>query len=107
MPLVGADVLADDRADEGEAEADVQAGEDPRGGGRDDDLSVTLRSLAPRMRALSTRLRSTSRAPWKALKKTGKNTRTTAEATLEAMPRPNQMTKIGASTIRGYGVGAP
>ncbi len=62
---------------------------------------VTLRLSAPRMRALATRLRSTSRAPWKALKNTGKNTSTTAEATLEAGPRPNQIRKIGASTIRG------
>ncbi|GAA3041595.1 hypothetical protein GCM10020000_20420 [Streptomyces olivoverticillatus] len=38
IPLVRPDVLADDRADEREAEADVQAGEDPGGGRRDDDL---------------------------------------------------------------------
>src|SRR3954453_3809392 len=62
---------------------------------------VTRRPCAPRIRALDTRLRSASRAPWKALKKTGKKTSTTAEATLEAGPSPNQITKIGARTILG------
>ena len=52
------------------------------------------RREAPRIRALSTRVRSTSRAPWKALKKTAKKTRTTAVATLrghaEAEPDDEQ-----------------
>ena len=58
------------------------------------------------MRALLTRLRSTSRAPWKALKKTAKKTSTTAVATFEVMPRPNQMTKSEASTMRGIALAA-
>ena len=40
--LVGAEELADDRADEGEAEADVQAGEDPGERRRQDDLTGDL-----------------------------------------------------------------
>ena len=78
QPLVGAEDLADDRADEGEAEADVQAGEDPGERGRQHDVPGDLPLDAPRIRALAMRLRSTSRAPWKALKKTAKNTSTTA-----------------------------
>ena len=35
------------------------------------------------------------------MKKTAKKTSTTAEATLEAGPRPNQITKSDASTMRG------
>ncbi len=64
------------------------------------------RGPAPRMRALSMRVLSTSRAPWKALKKTAKKTRTTAVATLEDMPRPNQITKSDASTMRGIAFAA-
>ena len=53
--LVGAGVLADDRADQGEAEGDVQAGEDPGGGaGQDDRASASAGAVAPRIRALST-----------------------------------------------------
>src|SRR5919199_1315112 len=64
------------------------------------DVRIWRRS-APRMRALSTSVLSTSRAPWKALKNTAKNTRTTAVAILDDMPKPNQMTNSDASTMRG------
>ena len=47
------------------------------------------------------RLRSTSWTPWKALKKTTKNTSTAASSTLEVMARPNATVKIEPSTIRG------
>ena len=47
------------------------------------------------------RLRSTSRAPWKALKKTTKNTSTTARTILELTPKPKATTKIDARTMRG------
>ena len=47
---------------------------------------VSWRSLAPRIRALLSSTRSTSRTPWKALKKTTKNTSTTASATFDQMP---------------------
>jgi hypothetical protein len=62
---------------------------------------VTCRGEAPRIRALATRLRSTSRAPWKALKNTAKNTSTTASATFDVSPSPNQRMKIEPSTMRG------
>ena len=66
----------------------------------------TWARLAPRIRALLIRLRSTSRAPWKALKKTAKNTSTNAVATLDDMPRPNQITNSAASTMRGTALAA-
>ena len=53
------------------------------------------------MRALATRLRSTLRTPWKALKKTTKNTSTAASITFEGSPRPSHMMKIEPSTMRG------
>ena len=58
------------------------------------------------MRALSIRLRSTSRAPVKALKNTAKKTRTTTVATFEDSPSPNQMTNSAASTMRGRALAA-
>src|SRR6266542_3374235 len=66
----------------------------------------TPNRLAPRMRALLTRLRSTSRAPWKALKNTAKKTSTTAVATFEDRPRPNQITNSDARTMRGTALAA-
>src|SRR5579885_10498 len=62
---------------------------------------VSWRWLAPRMRALASRLRSTSRTPWKALKKTIKNTITTDSATFDWMPNPSPIMKIGPRTTRG------
>lgn len=56
---------------------------------------------APSTRALARMLRSTSRTPWKALKKTTKNTSTAASSTLGVSPMPNATTKIEPSTIRG------
>src|SRR2546429_231387 len=67
---------------------------------------VNRRLFAPRMRALATRLRSTSRTPWKALKKTTKNTRTTAVAALPESDRPNMMAKREPSTTRGMALAA-
>ena len=62
---------------------------------------MTCQRDAPRTRTLATRLRSTSRTPWKALKNTTKNTSTAASSTLEGVPRPSQTTKIEPSTMRG------
>src|SRR5215813_3703611 len=62
---------------------------------------VRRREPAPRMRALAIRLRSTSRTPWKALKKTTKKTRTAAVATLERRSRPSDMANSAPSTTRG------
>ena len=56
---------------------------------------------APSTRAFASRLRSTSRTPWKALKNTTKNTRTEASDTFEAMPRPSATVNSEPSTIRG------
>ena len=56
---------------------------------------------APSTRALASRLRSTSRTPWKALKNTTKNTSTEASATLEVMPRPSATMNSEPSTMRG------
>ena len=53
------------------------------------------------MQALAIRLRSTSRVPWKALKKTPKKTRTMTSSTLEVRPRPKATMKSDPSTIRG------
>src|SRR6266581_1805095 len=53
---------------------------------------VSWRSLAPRMRALAMRLRSTSRTPWNALKNTTKKTSTAAaerNAEDDAQDRPD------------------
>ena len=47
------------------------------------------------------RFRSTSRTPWKALKKTTKKTRTAASMTFEDEPRPSHTTKMEPSTMRG------
>ena len=51
--------------------------------------------------ALARMLRSTSRTPWKALKKTTKNTSTAASRIFGSTPRPNATMKIEPSTIRG------
>src|ERR1700738_3499220 len=67
---------------------------------------VMRRSSAPRMRALASRFLSTSRTPWKALKKTMKKTSTTASATFDCMPRPKAMTKIAPRTTRGIELAA-
>ena len=104
--LVGAEDLADERADEGEAEADVQAGQDPGEGRGEDDVAVTCQREAPSSRALAMRLRSTSRAPWKALKKTPKKTRTTARMTLDWMPKPKATVKIEPRMMRGIELAA-
>ena len=62
---------------------------------------TTCNREAPRMRALATRLRSTLRTPWKALKNTTKKTSTAASSTFEGSPSPSQITKIEPSTMRG------
>ncbi len=53
-----------------------------------------------------TRFRSTSRAPWKALKNTAKNTSTNAVAIFDCMPRPNQMMNSEARMMRGIALTA-
>ncbi len=69
------------------------------------DGSTTSRTVssrdAPSTRTFATRLRSTSRTPWKALKKTTKKTSTEASSTFDAVPNPSQTTKIDPRTIRG------
>src|SRR5207302_4202604 len=65
-------------------------------------ISVVSRRLAaPRMRALAIRFRSTSRTPWNALKKTTKNTSTTAVAALPQSDSPNMTANSEPSTTRG------
>ena len=56
---------------------------------------------APSTRAFASRLPSTSRTPWKALKNTTKNTSTEASATFEGVPRPSATVNSEPSTIRG------
>ena len=67
---------------------------------------VRRRLSAPRMRAFAIRLRSTSRTPWKALKKTTKNTSTTAVAALPQSERPNMIANREPSTTRGIAFAA-
>ena len=53
------------------------------------------------MVALAIRLRSTSRTPWKALKKTPKNTSTMTSRIFDSMPSPKASTNTEPSTMRG------
>src|ERR1700694_3673424 len=62
---------------------------------------VTCSREAPRIRALEIRLRSTSRVPWNALKKTPKKTSTTASTILDSTPNPKATVKIEPRMIRG------
>src|SRR5712691_7396600 len=62
---------------------------------------VSCRLPAPRIRAFATRLRSTSRTPWNALKKTTKKTRMAAVATLDLMSRPSEIANRAPTTTRG------
>ena len=62
---------------------------------------VTCQREAPRSAGVGDRLRSTSRDPWKALKKTPKKTSTTARITFDWMPNPNATVKIEPRMIRG------
>src|SRR5450759_3243400 len=62
---------------------------------------VIFQREAPSSLALAIRLRSTSRVPWKALKKTPKKTRTMTSSTLEVRPRPKATTNSDPSTMRG------
>ena len=65
---------------------------------------ATWSGEAPSTLTLATRFGSTSRTPWKALKKTMKNTRTAASNTLGKVPRPNATRKIEPRMMRGIGV---
>src|SRR6267378_470416 len=67
---------------------------------------VSWRSPAPRMRAFAIRLRSTSRTPWNALKKTTKKTRTAAVAIFDLMSSPSETAKRAPSTTRGIAFAA-
>ena len=101
---LGAKDLADQRTDDGEAEGGVQAGDDPGQRGRDGDVAGDLERRGPSTLTLATRFGSTSRTPWKALKKTMKNTRTAASRTLGNVPRPKATRKIEPRMMRGIGV---
>ena len=69
------------------------------------DGTMTCRMIciceAPSTLALARMLRSTSRTPWKALKKTMKNTSTAASRIFGSTPMPNATMKIEPRTIRG------
>ncbi|GLY64315.1 hypothetical protein Atai01_09340 [Amycolatopsis taiwanensis] len=67
-----AGVLADDRADQGEAERGVQGRQDPRRGARQHDRAQHLQPSRAQDPRVAIRLRSTSRAPVNALKNTAK-----------------------------------
>src|SRR5437773_3285179 len=67
---------------------------------------IMWRGLAPRMRALLTRSRSTSRSPVKVLKNTTKKTSEMTMTTFDRSPRPNQRMNNGASTTRGMAFSA-
>ena len=62
---------------------------------------ATCSGEAPRTLTFATRFGLTSRTPWKALKKTMKNTRTAASSTLGKVPRPKATRKIEPRMIRG------
>ena len=64
-------------------------------------LRTTCMRDAPRILALLTKFPSTSRTPWKALKKTTKNTRNAARTTFDDMPSPRMITKSAPRTMRG------
>jgi hypothetical protein len=62
---------------------------------------ATCRGEAPSTFTFATRFWSTSRTPWKALKKTMKKTRTAASSTFGKVPRPKATMKIAPRMIRG------